>query len=404
MRLSLGRILGIIGAITLLGGVVYGFMPRPIDVDFGKVSYAPLLVSVSEDGKTRIKEKYVVSMPFSGRIDRIMLDPGDPVTAGETALITVQPGDPDPLNERLQTEAEARLNAAESAVKRAGAAFDKSDAEREWAETNAERIRKLHEQNAATIERRVDSDLLLRSRTKDVEAAKFAAEIAAFEVEQAKAALIRAKPREGRSTEDWTYSVISPISGKVLRVFQESSATLATGTPLIEIGDPGDLEMEIDVLSQDAVQIKPGAKVYVEHWGGDKTLVGTVRLIEPGGFTKISALGVEEQRVNVIADFSVPVAERITLGDAYRVDARIALWESDRVLQIPSSALFRSGDEWCVFVVDGQSRARKKLVQVGHRNAQGAEILGGIAERERVILHPGDNLSEGVLVSERPRA
>ena len=167
MRLSIGRLLGILGAIALLGGVIYGFMPRPIDVDFGKVSSGPLLVSVSEDGKTRIKEKYIVSMPFSGRIDRIMLDPGDQVTAGETSLITIQPGDPDPLNNRLEAEAQARLHAAESAVKRAQATLEKSRAEKDWAEANHERIRKLHDQNATTIERRVDSEMMLRSRTKD---------------------------------------------------------------------------------------------------------------------------------------------------------------------------------------------------------------------------------------------
>ena len=404
MRISIGRLLGILGAIALLGGVIYGFMPRPIDVDFGQTAYGPLLVSVSEDGKTRIKEKYVVSMPFAGRIDRIMLDPGDTVTAGETSLITIQPGDPDPLNNRLEAEAQARLHGSESAVKRAQAALEKSKAEKDWAEANHERIQKLHEQNATTIERRVEAEMLLRSRTKDYEASQFATEIATFEVEQAKAALMRAKPRDGRSTEDWTFQVVSPISGKVLRLFHESSSMLATGTPVIEIGDPTDLEMEIDVLSQDAVQIKPGARVYVEHWGGDKTLVGTVRLVEPGGFTKISALGVEEQRVNVIADFSVPVAERITLGDAYRVDARIALWESEKVLQVPSSSLFRFGDQWCVFIVDAASRARRKSIQIGHRNSQGAEILGGLTEGDRVILHPGDNLHEGALVSERPRA
>src|SRR5436190_2680051 len=189
MRISIGRFIGILGAIALLGGVIYGFMPRPIDVDFGQVTQGPLLVSVSEDGKTRIKEKYVVSMPFAGRIDRIMLKPGDTVTAGETSLITIQPGDPDPLNNRLEAETQARLHGAESAVKRAQATLEKSRAEKEWAEANQERIRKLHEQNATTIERRVEAEMLLRSRTKDFEASQFAAEIASFEVEQAKAAL-----------------------------------------------------------------------------------------------------------------------------------------------------------------------------------------------------------------------
>lgn len=398
MKISLGKFLLLLFGLALFGGVVYGFLPRAVDVDMGLVSRGPLRVVVSEDGKTRIREKYVVSMPFSGRIERITLDPGDPVSGGESIIATIYPTSPELLNERTRVEADARVKSAESAVRRATSAVEKARSEKEWAETTANRIRKLAEQKATTEERKVDAELLLRTRESDVTSAEFALDMAEFELKQAEAGLIRATPNAGVSAEDWNFNIISPITGKVLRVLQESAATLTPGAPLIEVGDPTDLEMEIDVLSQDAVRIRPGNRVYVEHWGGEKPLVGTVRLIEPAGFTKISALGVEEQRVNVIADFNVPASERSTLGDAFRVDAQIATWESDDVLQVPASALFRSGEDWCVFVANGGHRASRRVVKVGHRSAQAAEVLEGLVAGDHVILHPGYTITDGSLV------
>jgi HlyD family secretion protein len=402
MKISLGKLLLAAFGLALVAGVVYGFLPKPIDVDFGRVTVGPLLVSVDEDGKTRIREKYIVSMPFPGRIERITLDPGDSVAGGESVLATVFPIAPDLLNERSLAEAEARVSAAEASVKRSASALEKSRSEQEWAEATANRIRKLYEQKATTEERLLDANLLTRSRLNDVQTAEFARDIANYELEQAKAGLIRAQPRTGVSAADAHYDVLSPISGKVLRVFQESAATLQAGAQLIEIGDPKDLEMEIDVLSQDAVQIKPGAAVYVDHWGGDKPLVGSVRLVEPSGFTKISALGVEEQRVNVIAAITVPAEERTTLGDAFRVDAKIAVWEGKDVLQVPASALFRDGTDWAVFVVDSGDRARRRTVEIGHRNSLAAEIVSGLTQNDQVVLHPGDTMSDGVAVRPRP--
>lgn len=404
MRLSLGKLLIAAFGLALVVGVVYGFLPRPIDVDLGEVTRGPLMVTVDEDGKTRIRDKYIISMPFAGRIERITLVPGDDVAGGESVIATVYPTAPELLNQRSLAEAEARVSAAQSGVQRAESAATRAKSDFEWATSTAERIRKLREQNATTEERFTDAEALLRSRSSELQTAQFAVDIARFELKQAEAALIRAKPRSETSADDWQFDVLSPITGKVLRVFQESAATLSMGTQLVEVGDPTDLEMEIDVLSQDAVRIPKDAKVYVEHWGGEQPLVGRVDLVEPAGFTKISALGVEEQRVNVIASFSVPPAERATLGDGFRVDARIALWEGESVLQAPASALFRYGDGWAVFARDARGRVHRRAVVVGHRNSQAAEIESGLEAGEKVVMHPGDNLTDGSLVTARPPA
>jgi HlyD family secretion protein len=231
--------------------------------------------------------------------------------------------------------------------------------------------------------------------------AQFAVQVAEYEVEQARAALLQVQPPPpGSSARVTRFEVRSPIDGRVLHVFQESEAVVPAGTRLLELGEPADLEVEIDVLSRDAVRIAPSAKVLLEHWGGDAPLVARVRLIEPAAFLKVSALGIEEQRVYVIADLVDPPAKRARLGDAYRVEARIVLWESDDVLKVPAGALFRRGDGWAVFaVVDG--RAELRPVQVGHNNGLEAEVLGGLAEGAAVVLHPSDRIQDGVAVAPR---
>jgi HlyD family secretion protein len=240
-----------------------------------------------------------------------------------------------------------------------------------------------------------------RMTQEDIKAAQFAMQIADFELDQARAVLRRT--HDQRSTDDfdsWRFDILAPIDGRVLRVFEESSVIVTPGQHLLEVGDPTDLEVEVDVLSGDAVKIAPGAKVFLEHWGGDAPLLAQVRLVEPSGFMKKSALGVEEQRVNVIIDFLDPPAKRGRLGDAYRVEARIVIWSADDVLQAPAGALFRSGDDWAIFVIE-DGRARLRRVQVGRGNALETEITAGLGEGAAVILHPGDKIQDGTRVAAR---
>jgi HlyD family secretion protein len=242
--------------------------------------------------------------------------------------------------------------------------------------------------------------MLYRAREQDHRAARFAQHVAQFELDMARAALLRARPTDEAPPDDRQFPIFSPIDGQVLRVFQESATTVQPGEDLLELGDPTDLEAEVDVLSSDGVKIRPGAKAFLEQWGGESALTATVRLVEPSAFTKVSALGVEEQRVNVILDLDAPVEGRRWLGDAFRVEARIVIWEQEDVLQVPTGALFRRGDDWAVFVLQ-HGRAVLRIVAIGHRNSLAAEVLGGLREGDQVILHPSDKVQEGVQVQLR---
>jgi HlyD family secretion protein len=394
----------VLAAVVL--GVGYAFMPQPQFVDFANVERGTLRVTVDEDGKTRIREKYVVSTPLAGRLLRIEMDPGDDVVAGNTLLATIQPRDPELLDARSIAQAEARVNAAQSALEKSGPDLRQAIANQEDAERDLARVRKLFASNASTRAELEDAELLLRIRGEQLRSAKYTEEISKFELAQAKAALIRSRPRtepvDGAvvDEEDWNFPVESPIDGRVLRVFQKSSAVVNAGTELLEIGDPTDLEVEIDVLSSDAVKIEPGALTLLEHWGGNESLEGRVRLVEPSAFTKISTLGVEEQRVYVIVDLVAPPEERRSLGDGFRVEARIVISEATDVLKVPTSALFRVGDEWAVFRVD-DGVAREQIVRVGRQNGLEAEIVEGLAESGVVIAHPSDKIEDGVAVRQR---
>lgn len=414
-----------VGLLVLIG---LSFRPQPVEVDFAEVERGDVLVTVDEDGKTRIREKYVVSTPLAGRLLRINMDPGDPVVAGKTLLATIEPRDPDLLDARAVAQAEARVRAAESAVKKTEPMLEQARIEQSNAETQLQRVRAA---NVALSASELDeAEARYRAATEDLRAARYAQEIAEFELEQAQAALVRSRPRDedraspgrrlpsaeqsdvpdrdpapGDDREDqglngWNYNISSPITGRVLRVFQESSAVVTAGMSLLELGDPSDLEVEIDVLSSDAVKIDPGARVMLEHWGGDQTLHAQVRLVEPSGFTKISTLGVEEQRVNVIVDLTDAVDARRSLGDGFRVEARIVVAEAKDVLRIPASALFRPDEGWAVFrVVEG--RAVATVVEPGHQNGLEAEIKSGLAAGDQVIIHPSDQVADGVQVTSR---
>jgi HlyD family secretion protein len=410
--------------LLVVAGLVYAFLPEPVEVDLVKVERGNVRVTVDEDGKTRIREKYVVSAPLNGRILRISMDPGDQVEAGKTLLTMIEPRDPELLDARSVAQAEARVKAAEAALRRAEPMLEMAREAQSLAEAEVTRMRGAHETKAISKSQLDEAEFEYRRASEDLRSTRIAEEIAEFELQQAEAALIRSKPRiadetqplpsaaaEGNGTPQpptphengtngWNLPIYSPIKGRVLRVFQESAAVVTPGAPLVELGDPTDLEVEIDVLSRDAVRIQPGDLVLFEHWGGTRPLRGQVRTIEPSGFTKISTLGVEEQRVYVIVDLVEPPEERRTLGDGFRVEASVVIDEAKDVLKIPTSALFRVGTDHAVFLVV-EDLVQQRKVKVGRQNGLEAEILEGLAENDRVVLHPSDRVEEGVKVHQR---
>ena len=400
MKFSIKTLFLVVFCVGLVGAIVYAFLPQPIAVDMATVDRGPLRVTVDEDGKTRIKERYIVSSPLSGRLLRIELEAGDEVHPGQTLIASIQPTNPDLLDARTLAQAEAKVNAAAATLNRAGPELESARAALKFADAEMARITELFQRNAASRSDFENAELLQRTRSQEYKAAKFSEEIARFELEMAKAALLRTNPEDDHEMNVQHFEIHSPISGRVLRVFQESSTVLQAGAELLELGDPQDLEVEVDVLSKDAVKIEAGSTAFLEQWGGDRPLAGTVTLVEPKAFTKISSLGVEEQRVNVIIDFLDPPQQRNTLGDGYRVEARIVTWEHANVLKVPTNSLFREGKEWAVFVVKN-GRAELRSVKIGHRSGLEAEVLKGLQPNDQVIMHPSDKVKPDVTVVSR---
>ena len=400
MKITRRSLLLAAAGFALLGVLGYAFRPRPSPVDVVRVASGPLRETVDEDGRTRIKERYAISTPLGGQLRRIELHPGDAVKAGVTVLASIDPVAPTLLDARTRAQLEARLRAAEAQADLAGPRVERARATQELAQRDDARITQLADEKAVSRQELDRSREAARVAAEDLKVAEYSRRIAGFELEQARAALLRSTP--GPRSDECTgeMKIVTPVDGRVLRVWQEDAAVVAPGTRLLEIGDPSDLEAEIDVLSSDAVRIRRGARVRFEHWGGDAPLEGRVRVIEPAGFLKISALGVEEQRVNVIADLITPPAQRSTLGDAYRLEARIVVWESDQVLKAPVGALFRHQGVWAVFAVRG-GRARLTTVEVGHGDGREFELRAGLAAGDEVVVHASDKVSDGVRVTVR---
>jgi len=387
------RRIGFVAFVLIVAGLIYlGARPDPIAIEVGRVTRGELRVTVDEEGKTLVRERYTVAAPVTGKLERLRLDAGDVVAVGEVLAEMV----PQALDPRLLAEARARREAAVAQTSEAAARVEQAEAALAQAQRTAERARRLARDNTISSEELEMATLAATTRTKEVEAARFAARTAAYNLEAADAVLLATGDDVGSNAR---VALHAPVRGSVLRLFEKSARVLPVGTPVLEIGDPADLEIVIDVLSTEAVKILPGATVFVEDWGGDDPLRAQVRHVEPSGFTKVSALGVEEQRVNVIADF---VAAPAALGDAYRLEARIVTWEGDDVLQVPSGALFRARGEWRVFVVES-GKAVERVVRIGHRNPLAAEVREGVAEGDAVIVHPSDLVVDGVAVAAAER-
>jgi HlyD family secretion protein len=396
------RLLTLAAGLALAGFVWWALRAPPVPVEIGTASRGTLELTVDEEGETRVRARFVVAAPAAGRLLRIALDEGDAVAAGDVLARIV----PAPLDPRATRGAEARLEAADDAWRGAKARAALAEAALAQADRDLGRAEQLRAAGARS-DAALEGARLARTRAlRELEAARFAAAAADHAADAARAVLMASRTPPGNpglpgdpcATPSSCIEVRAPVAGHVLRVHEESERIVLAGAPLLALGDPAEIEIVVDVLSADAVKIRPGAELLVEDWGGEQPLRAAVRHVEPSGFTKISALGVEEQRVNVIADFmDVPSG----LGDGFRIEARIVVWRADDVLRVPTSALYRYGEGWAVFVVDGNV-ARRREVEVGARGPFEAELLAGLEPGERVVLHPSDRLADGVRIREAP--
>jgi len=380
--------------------IVWALLPQPVPVDMAAVGRGPLEVTVEDEGITRIREVYTVSSSILGKMLRSTLEVGDAVKAGKTVAM-IEPTEPTLLDVRSQRVNEAAVQAAQAAVDLAEAQVKQAKAQLEFTKSDLRRAEELAGSKTISARALEKAKLDVDSAEAAVASAVATLEVRHRELESAKANLIQpGQTQPNTRSESCCIGVRSPIDGVVLKIVAESEQVVQPGAPLVEIGDPSDLEIAVDFLSRDAVRIKPGAPARIESWGGDKVLAAKVRRIEPTGFTKISALGIEEQRVKVILDFTGPRAQWRQLGHGYRVIARVVVWHSDDVLKVPLGALFRQGNDWAVFVA-ADGRAHRRLVKIGERNLHAAQVLDGLKAGEQVVLHPSDRVHDGVRIEKR---
>ena len=388
----------LVGFIIFL--IIYLLTPSPVSVDISRISKGELLVTIDDEGKTQLKDVYTVSAPVAGRVRRIDIEAGDPVIANSTVLALFQPNDPAMLDLRSRSEAEASLKAAKAAVELAEAEQSRAQAQLEFSQTELNRgipLAKKGTISKATLDQR---ELTLKTSRAQLSQANANLNKIRADLEFANARLITVNQSGDRKLDQELIPVKSPISGIIIRVIQESEGVVSAGTPLLELGDPKKMEIITDLLSSDAVKIKKNSKVIIEDWGGKDSLLGSVRLIEPFGFTKFSALGIEEQRVNVLIDFVSNQSKWIGLGHGYRVDTKIIIYEHFEALKVPISALFRMGDDWAVFIND-RNKAKLKKIIIGNKNSLEAEVISGLIEGEEVILHPSNSIFNNVSINVR---
>lgn len=384
--------------VVIIALLAWGFWPQPVLVEAVAAMRAPLAVSIEEEGRTRVIDRYIVSAPVDGVACRVQLEVGDPVKKGQV-LLGITPLESQIMDPRSRAQAKARVSAAGSALRAAQEEAQAATAAQEYAATELERLQPLIEEGLIARDAFNRAETEAKTSAAAKRSADFNVDVAGYDLEAARTLLqYSAATASGIPAE--RVPVRAPIDGRILKVQHECEGAVRTGDPLLEVGDPTALEIEVDVLSADAVKIKPGMQVLFDRWGGEQPLQGRVRNIEPVGFTKISALGVEEQRVLVISDFTSHGEQWQRLGDGYRVEARFILWQEDDVLQVPASSLFRYKQGWAVFVIDG-NRASRREIKVGQRNGLNAQILAGVATGEMVINHPSDAVEDGRSVKQR---
>jgi len=389
-----------VGAFSLL---VFAFIPERVKVDMIVVEKGELLITLEGEGKTRIHDIYVVSTPIDGRITRIESEPGDLVTAGKTIIANMYPANPQFLDKRSEIQAKADVEGARAALALSNARVKQAKAQLEFDLLDFKRTEELHKKHSISQAGLERAELRIKTLRAELETAESNHNVMVSRLEAAKARLLQPEETsQPNSTleEHCQICIHSPVDGRVLRILHKSEGIVPVGTPLVEIGNPTDLEVNIEMLSTNAVRIKVGDEALIKRWGGTEDINARVRIIEPSGFTKISALGVEEQRVNVILSFTDPIEKWQTLGDAFRVEAAIIINRADNVLKIPLSALFRQNELWSVFkVIDGTVELQQ--VKVGQHNDRFAEIISGLEAGDTIITHPGNNVEQGVNVESR---
>ena len=388
------RVVMVLAAGGLVAGGVLLARPKPTSVEASRAVEARLEATLDEEGRTRVRDRYVISSTVTGNMRRPELHPGDLVEAG-AVVARILPADPAPLDARSRTDAEGRVRMADAALRQARSVVDRARDAAEFARTEADRVRRLAASGAVPERDLAQAVFLEHSRADEVASAQFAARGAAYELDNARALLSRVT-NVGTARDEITLR--SPVRARVLRVQQPSGGVVTAGTPLLELGDTEALEVVVDLLTADALQVVPGALVHLEAGGSTGLLEGQVRLVEPSAFTRVSALGVEEQRVNVLIDLRDPPERWRALGDGWRVEARIVAWEGARVLTVPLGSLFRRGGVWCVFVIE-EGRARRRDVTIGHQGGGAVEITRGLRAGARVIVHPPDRLEDGEAVA-----
>jgi len=392
------RIVAVLVGLGLAALIVWALLPQPVPVDMAVIKKGPLEVTVEDEGITRIREVYTVSSPIGGKMLRSPREVGDKVVANKTLVAEIERAAPTFLDVRSQRVNEAAVQAAQAAVELANSQIKQAQSQLEFARNDLRRAEELAVSKTISARALDKAKLDVDSAEAGVASAKATLEVRRRELESARARLMQ--PSEINAGARQAVEVRSPIDGVVLKIVAESEQVVLPGAPLVEIGDPHDLEIAVDFLSRDAVRIKPGAPARIESWGGDKMLAARVKRIEPNGFTKVSALGIEEQRVKVILDFTGPESDWRQLGHGYRVIARVVVWHSDDVLKVPLGALFREGENWAVFVV-ADGRAHRRRVKIAERNLHAAHVVDGLKAGEQVVLHPSDRVYDGVRVEPR---
>jgi HlyD family secretion protein len=388
-----------IGLILILC-LAYLFWPRSVIVDTAKLIKSKLQVSISDEAKTQLHDIYILSAPVTGYLRRINAEVGDTVNRTETILAQIEPIDPSFLDPRSEAQAKSAIQAANAALSLSRAELNQAQAELDFAISEFNRMRELRVQNNISERELDNAKRIYKTAVAVLATAEAALQMRIYELEQNKALLISPSSTQTEHGNCECINITSPVSGRILQVLNKSEGVVAAGTQLMEIGDPNKLEIIVELLSFDAVKVEPGQRVFIKNWGGSMPLEGRVDHIEPIGFKKVSSLGIEEQRVNVIINLTSEAELYRRLGHGYQVDVDIILWEGDEVLSVPLTALFRDKSEWAVFAIKN-GKVRTRIVEVGRRNAFNAQILSGLQEGDWFILYPNDQIADGVSISSR---